>query len=98
MRSLLLALLLSGWPAGAEADRHCAPRPLMVAALADQFGEAPVAGGMTRQDMVMEVFTSKAGETFTVVYSSLRTGMSCIAYHGKDWEFRRHEGEEGDTA
>ena len=99
MHSILLILLLFGCAAPApvverQPGSSCAPRPLMLAVLANQFGEAPVAGGMTRQGLVMEILTAEGGETFTILYSSQRTGVSCVVHHGEGWRFLpREEGE-----
>jgi hypothetical protein len=98
IRSLLLALLLFGCAAAEEiADpapvaapqphSSCAPRPLMLAVLSDHYGEAPVAGGMTRQGVVMEILTAEGGRTFTILYSSFSTGVSCVVHHGEGWRF-----------
>ncbi len=98
MRALLFALLLVGCaetvppvsPAAAPQVRpfSCAPRPIMLTTLANHFGEVLVAGGMTRQGVVMEILAAEDGETFTILYSSFRTGVSCVAHHGEGWRFK----------
>jgi hypothetical protein len=53
--------------------------------LSTDFSERPVAFGLQQDGTLMQVFASKAGETWTVVLTTPR-GLSCIVAEGRRWE------------
>ncbi len=90
---LLQALLLCAfmaWPVNAAQAQQqqpvCGPRASVLAALAEQFNEKPVARGVTATGMLFEVFASEGGATFTVLLTT-PNGRSCLATSGEAWEF-----------
>ena len=66
---------------------RCVPRPLMLTGLALQFNEVPIASGYTREGLFMEVLTPEDKQTFSIIYTSPVTGISCIIWHGDGWLF-----------
>jgi hypothetical protein len=83
MKVLLAFLLLTG-PAFAQ---NCAPRPDVIAKLADTYGETLQFGGLqtTRGGQaVLEVWVSDETGTYTVLLSHAN-GLSCIMAVGTDF-------------
>jgi hypothetical protein len=82
-----LALLLGANAALAQSasPEVCASHEVMSEQLEQRFAEAPVALGLTGGGrMVVQVFASADGATWTVVLTSA-DGKSCIAAAGRDW-------------
>jgi hypothetical protein len=85
---LALALLLGAHAALAQGapPTACASHETMSAQLAQRFAEVPVALGLTGGGrMVVQLFASADGATWTVVLTS-PDGKSCIAAAGRDWQ------------
>jgi hypothetical protein len=83
-----LVLLLGANAARAQSPGQsaCASHEAMSAQLEQRFAEAPVALGLTGGGrMVVQVFASADGATWTVVLTSPE-GKSCIAAAGRDWQ------------
>ncbi len=79
--ALFLALIAS--PAFAEV--FCAPRAEFVEKLKKGYAEAPVAHGLTNaNDRLVELFTSKDGETWTLIIT-YPGGQSCFITAGHNW-------------
>ena len=68
-------------PAGA--DTPCHPRSDVVTQLSIQYGEQPVARGLTAAGQMVEVFASPSG-TFTIVVTR-HDSLSCLIAAGKGW-------------
>ncbi|MDC0739506.1 hypothetical protein N6L24_14550 [Cognatishimia sp. SS12] len=61
----------------------CADRDHVTARLADQFGEAPVANTVSRNNHVLEVFASPNAETWSIVVTLPERNLACLAATGK---------------
>jgi hypothetical protein len=79
----VLALAPGAWaesPASA-----CAAHADVVRKLADRFGETRTSIGLHKDDAVVEVFSSAATGTWTIVVTGA-DGLSCLLAAGRDWE------------
>ena len=67
------------------AEPLCEARSAAVKYLADKYGETPVGQGLTNPNsLLVELFASKNGETWTLLVS-YPNGTSCVIAAGKDW-------------
>ena len=80
----LLALFAAS-PSLAQAV--CGPRTDLARELDRRHDEAPVAMGLASNGSLMEVFSSKHGETWTLVLT-MPNGTSCIVAAGEAWARR----------
>ncbi len=89
--SRLTALLASlggallALPAFADETAICADRAVVAQRLAKDFSENPVAMGITSSGNVIEVFSARTGDTWTIVMT-LPNGKSCLMATGEGWE------------
>lgn len=72
-------------PALADEAAVCADRAVVAQRLAKDFSENPVAMGITNSGNVVEVFSARAGDTWTIVMT-LPNGKSCLMAAGEGWE------------
>lgn len=79
------ALLLAG-PAIAETQPPCAAYTALVAALDQDYHEAPVARMLSDEGMVIEILASADGSTFTALLVQAN-GVACILSVGSDFSF-----------
>lgn len=77
---LLLAAALT-----MPAPAHCAARADMMRALELARQEFPVARGLTAEGVLLEVFATRDGATWTALIT-LPSGESCIVGAGQFWE------------
>ena len=63
----------------------CEPRPELVKILKRDFNEEPISGGLSTNGLVVEVFASPEGATFTVVITHPVLGQSCVVQAGFGW-------------
>lgn len=90
---LLAGLLTALFPTAAAAQQVCDERDNMLGKLAQKYGEAPVAIGVTNQGGLVEVLTTADGKTWTIIISlPSEPVMSCLVAAGEGW--RRVEPEE----
>lgn len=66
-------------------ENACASRNDVVRKLEDRFGETRTSVGIHREDAVVEVFSSAATGTWTIVITRA-DGMSCLLASGQRWE------------
>jgi|ETNvirnome_2_130_1030620.scaffolds.fasta_scaffold05085_2 hypothetical protein len=67
------------------ASAQSLPRSLIVKSLAEQHGERPVAWGViTRGNMVIEVFRTDDGSTWSIVVTD-KKNESVLLFSGADW-------------
>jgi hypothetical protein len=64
---------------------RCHDRSMIVAQLAEKYGEAQIAAGLHSNGNLIEVYSSEEKDTWTVI-SSTPDGMSCIVAAGKGWQ------------
>ena len=67
------------------AGLQCAHHDQMVKRLGAKFTEVPVSLGLAASGHVLEVFTTRDGETWTLV-ATAPEGKSCIMAAGKYWQ------------
>ncbi len=70
----------------ATAQTICSPREGIVGRLAEKYGEAPVAMGVTNKGGLVEVLTTGDGGTWTIIVS-MPNGTSCMVAAGEGWRF-----------
>ena len=68
----------------AQAQTNCAKRDALIEGLATKYGELRVAGGLQSATEMVEVFTSTATGSFTILLTR-PNGLSCIVSTGKGW-------------
>jgi hypothetical protein len=85
--SLALPLLLASatLPANADESMACGKRDEMLGHLAGRYSEEPVAMGLATNGSMVEVLTSNAGKSFTIVYTTPK-GLTCMIAAGRNWE------------
>jgi hypothetical protein len=84
-----LALPLAGLAAPALsnpiAEVVCAPTDQMVQRLTLQFGEVRQATGIRNPEQVIEIWTARDGQSWTLVQTNA-SGTSCILAMGEHWQ------------
>lgn len=91
LAALPLALMATCSPAPAqeapgrlELAAPCHPRAIAEAHLSEAWQEAPAARAVTLEGFLVEVWTSAAGETWTLLIHTPE-GMSCTLSAGEFW-------------
>ena len=69
----------------------------MVEHLAKKFHEAQVAIGVTGKGALVEVLTTKDGNTWSILMTN-PNGLSCLVASGEGWRTKEHESAEVDPA
>lgn len=87
LRAVTAIGLLALGPAGRadEVGNACAAHADVVRKLADRFGETRTSIGLHKDDAVVEVFSSAATGTWTIIVTGA-DGMSCLLAAGQRWE------------
>ena len=82
---LIVALIVveSAQLAAAESMK-CTERTAAIRHLQGKFSESPVAMGLTNTGTVLEVLTSNAGESWTILVT-MPNGTSCLIAAGEGW-------------
>lgn len=65
--------------------RNCAPRPVVLERLADQYGETRQSIGVASNNAVVEVFASGETGTWSITVT-LPDGMTCLVASGQSFE------------
>ena len=78
------AILLAKAPALAE-QPLCTDRNVVVTQLSKQYSEAPVAMGLANNGGVIEILSSGAGKSWTIILT-MPNGMTCMIAAGDSWE------------
>ncbi|MEY8839229.1 hypothetical protein AB9K41_09400 [Cribrihabitans sp. XS_ASV171] len=68
-----------------HARGNCAPRDVVIARLADRYGEARRGIGLVQQGSVMEVFASEETGTWTITVT-MPDGTTCLVASGQAYE------------
>ena len=71
-------------PANAQTRVPCAAHSDLVEQLDGRFDEKPVARGLANNGTVMEVFSTRAGGSWTMVVT-MPNGTSCVVAAGEGW-------------
>ncbi len=84
IKSLALAAAIGAAVSTAEAATPCGPRNLVLATLASNYQERPVAMGLSNSGRLLELMVSQDGKSWTVVTTSPE-GVSCVLDAGAEW-------------
>jgi hypothetical protein len=87
---LALAPVLSLGSFEAAAQSACSPRTDVVGHLAQKYGEAPIAIGVTNKGGLVEVLTTGDGNTWTIIVS-MPNGTSCMVAAGEGWRTKDYD-------
>ncbi|MBK18414.1 MAG: hypothetical protein CMM52_06210 [Rhodospirillaceae bacterium] len=71
-------------PASAQ-QPMCTDRTQVIAQLSQQYSEAPVAMGVANNGGVLEILSSSAGKSWTIILT-MPNGVSCMLAAGENWE------------
>ena len=63
----------------------CADRGQALNHLAVKYAEAPVAMGLASNGSVLEILTSRSGESWSILVT-MPNGMTCLIASGENWE------------
>ena len=86
VRAGTMLAVLAGTPrAEAEEPRPCAERAEVVERLAERFGETLRSVGLHGGDAVVEVYSSEATGTWTILMTR-PDGITCLLAAGERWE------------
>jgi len=86
MTKLTLVLTaLAACIAGPAAAANCAPRDVVIARLADRFGEVRQSMGLGGNSAVMELFASTETGTWTITVTT-PAGLTCLVASGEAYE------------
>ena len=86
LRSMLIALILIGFTLPASAQQiPCGKRGDVLKQLSVRYAEAPSAMGLSSTGSMLEVLTSPAGGSWTII-TTMPNGMSCLVAAGENWE------------
>ncbi len=88
---VILGTALIPTAATAQQSPLCDYRDRILGQLAQKYGEAPVAVGITGGALI-ELLTAKSG-TWTIILTTPK-GMSCMLASGEGWRKVEHEGPE----
>ena len=80
--SLLLGV--SSVTTSANAQAVCVQRGELANHLGKSYAEQPVAIGLASNGHLMEVFSSREGDTWTLIFT-MPNGVSCVAASGESW-------------
>ena len=65
--------------------QRCEQRRTVLQYLSSQYEETPIAMGVAENGGLIEVLTSRTGNTFTIVVTS-PDGKTCMVAAGEDWQ------------
>ena len=94
----VLALALLVVPAASDAladgtdSMPCGDRDELLSHLSQKYSEKPVAMGLATNGTVVEVLATKAGDSFTIVYT-MPNGQTCLIAAGSNWQFLKAKAE-----
>ncbi|MEC9345168.1 MAG: hypothetical protein VYB54_03005 [Pseudomonadota bacterium] len=71
--------------ATAMAQMACTARPDVLGKLARTYSEAPVAMGLAANGAIIEVLSSKEGQSWTIILTR-PDGLSCVMAAGESWQ------------
>jgi hypothetical protein len=77
------ALFFAGKPASAQ-QLACTERTDVVGHLSNEYSEEPVAMGLANNGGVIEILSSKAGKSWTIILT-MPNGVACMIAAGESW-------------
>lgn len=81
---VIAASVVAAVPAAAQ-TQACSSRMEVLKHLSSEYSEAPVAMGLANNGGVVEILSSKAGQSWTIILT-LPNGVSCLIAAGENWE------------
>jgi len=91
--ALLVAPAASDAIAEGNESMACGDRDKMLSHLSQNYSEKPVAMGLATNGSIVEVLSTKAGDSFTIVYTT-PTGLTCLMAAGSNWQFIKKQIED----
>lgn len=91
MKAIATALLAAAlwaafsWPAAGQQTPVCTDRSTVLNHLSSKYSEAPVGMGVANNGGVIELLSSKAGKTWTIILT-MPNGITCMIAAGESWE------------
>ena len=82
--ALAIALCATS-PGSAQSAPNCAPRDVVLAGLADTYGETRQAVGLCANDAVVEVFASQTSGSWSITVTA-PNGVTCLVASGMAFE------------
>lgn len=79
-----LAAIATASPALAQ-QPLCTDRNEVLSQLSNQYSEAPVAMGVANNGGVVEILSSQAGTSWTIILT-MPNGVTCMIAAGENWE------------
>jgi hypothetical protein len=76
--------LLIASPANAQ-QQLCTDRAVVLSQLSNEYSEAPVAMGLANNGGVIEILSSSAGKSWTIILT-MPNGVTCMIAAGENWE------------
>ena len=86
-KKLILAAVFSLVSSAVAAQPQCNQRIHVLGHLAEKYKEAPVVFGVTSEGRLIEVLSTSAGETWTIIVST-PDGTTCLIAAGEAWRRR----------
>jgi len=83
--ALIAAVATTAFSAAAHAGAACGKRDDVLAQLSVRYKEAPVGIGLAGNGGLIELLTSSAGSTWTLIIT-LPNGPTCLLGAGQNWE------------
>ncbi len=77
--------VLGGLPAPAGQDNNCAPRQVVLDALATKYGETRQSIGLGANNAIVEVFASAETGSWTITVT-VPSGLTCLVASGQSYE------------
>ena len=83
---LTSAVVVATSPALAQQQQPlCTDRSEVISQLSSQYSEAPVAMGIANNGGVLEILSSQAGTSWTIILT-MPNGVTCMIAAGENWE------------
>lgn len=82
---LTCAVVAVAAPASAQQQPLCTDRAEVISQLASQYSETPVAMGVANNGGVLEILSSQAGTSWTIILT-MPNGVTCMIAAGENWE------------
>jgi hypothetical protein len=82
---LAAGITLAVHPVAAAGQPQCTPRDAVLKRLSSEFAETPMALGLARNGGIVEVLTSRDGNTLTIIIT-MPNSVSYMVAAGEYWE------------
>lgn len=83
--TIAAALLSLSMPALAQQAPVCTDRGTVLGHLSTEYSEAPVGMGIANNGGVIEILSSEAGKSWTIILT-MPNGTTCMIAAGESWE------------